>query len=230
VRYNANGRLDQTFSGDGKAYVNFTSAMDYVDEIALNDDGTILAAGIAITNDGGRFALARFEADGDLDSTFSGNGKLTTDFTPRFDGAFGVAIQTDERIVAVGAAGRNIGLARYEPNGDLDATFGGGDGTKVTSFTPAVDSADDVVLSAGGGIFVGGVGGLDRVDSKFAIAAYTPTGRLDDSFSEDGKVMTNMSPRFDWALDIAIDPSDKLVTAGIAANTQKSAVARYETN
>jgi uncharacterized delta-60 repeat protein len=231
VRYNDDGTLDTTFSGDGKAYVNFTGVMDYVDEIALNDDGTILAAGIATGGNGGRFALARFEADGDLDTTFSGDGKLTTDFTPNFDGAFGVVLQGDDKIVAVGAAGRNVGLARYEPDGDLDPTFGANlNGKVVMSFTTQVDSADDVVLRPGGGVFIGGAAGLDRVDSRFGIAAFTASGVLDTSFGGDGKVITNMTERFDWALDVEIDPSTgKLVAGGIGANTQKSALARYET-
>ena len=65
-----------------------------------------------------RFALARYNSDGTLDATFGGDGKVETDFTPRFDGAAGVAIQADGRIVVAGMAnsGRSktrVALARY---------------------------------------------------------------------------------------------------------------------
>jgi uncharacterized delta-60 repeat protein len=230
VRYNGDGSLDTTFSGDGKAFVNFTDFMDHADDLALNDDGTILLAGPAAENGrNGRFALARFEADGDPDPTFSGDGKLTTDLTPGFDAAFGVVIQPDEKIVAVGQGGQRMGLARYGPTGTLDPTFGG-DGIVRTDFSPRGDLADEVALTAGGGIFVAGVAGLGVHDTKFAVALYTATGALDTTFSVDGRVKTNMTPRFDYALDAEIDPSsDKLVVAGIAADGLKSGVARYLT-
>ena len=68
-----------------------------------------------------RFALARFNSDGTLDASFGGDGKVTTDFSAGWDGASGVAIQADGRIVVVGTAGRTkFALARYNSDGTLD--------------------------------------------------------------------------------------------------------------
>jgi hypothetical protein len=64
-----------------------------------------------------RFALARYNTDGTLDTTFSGDGKVTTNFTSGNDFAWGMAIQGgDDKIVAVGRSGGSGGkfaLARY---------------------------------------------------------------------------------------------------------------------
>src|SRR5215510_5411957 len=75
-------------------------------------------------------------APGGLDGTFSANGWVSTDFGTGADVAYDVAISdVDGSIVAVGSVGGSggrFGVARYQPNGTLDTTFGGGDGKVVT--------------------------------------------------------------------------------------------------
>jgi uncharacterized delta-60 repeat protein len=119
ARYDTDGTLDPSFGRDGKAVTNFTSGLDYTEDIAIQStDGKIVAAGTAnYLGPDSTFALARYDTDGTLDTAFSGNGKLTTDFTGGLDGAFSVAIQpADGGIVAVGRAsgsGGRFALARY---------------------------------------------------------------------------------------------------------------------
>lgn len=117
ARYNTNGTLDTTFSGDGKVRTDFGNGLDAAHGVALQANGKIVAAGHANFH---RFALARYNANGTLDSTFGGDGKVATNFTTRDafgdDFANGVAIQADGKIVAVGRAGGGNGrfaLARY---------------------------------------------------------------------------------------------------------------------
>jgi uncharacterized delta-60 repeat protein len=61
ARYRPNGALDRTFSGNGKRMVNFTPGDDWAQDVALQPDGKIVAAGRA-GGAGGQFALARFAA------------------------------------------------------------------------------------------------------------------------------------------------------------------------
>lgn len=97
-------------------------------------DGKVLAVG-RISSD---FGLARFNADGSLDATFSGDGRQTTDFGG-LDGAEGVAVQGDGKIVAVGTGATSFGaagdfaVARYNANGSLDSSFSA-DGKVATDF------------------------------------------------------------------------------------------------
>ena len=112
----AAGDLDTTFSGDGKLTTNFTSRDDFANGLAIQSDGKIVLAGVANCCSNAAFALVRYNTDGTRDATFSGDGKLTTNFTTGIDVAFGVAIQADGKIVAAGRApgsGGRFALARY---------------------------------------------------------------------------------------------------------------------
>src|SRR5206468_80556 len=106
------------------------------------------------------FALARYNANGSLDTTFGTGGKVTTDFAGDDDQAFAVVLQTDGKIVAAGVAktyrGGDFALARYNANGSLDATFGTG-GKVTTDFAGNDDAAHGVVVQADGRIVAAGV-------------------------------------------------------------------------
>src|SRR5215208_3588985 len=139
ARYNPNGSLDKSFSGDGKQTTDF-GGYDGATGVALQGNGKIVAAGY--TADRARaaadFALARYNRNGSLDPTFSGDGKQTTRFADGDDQAYGVAIQADGKIVAAGGGSlysypSNFALARYRSNGSLDPTFSG-DGRRTTDF------------------------------------------------------------------------------------------------
>ena len=137
ARYNPNGSLDTTFSGDGKQRTDFGGAGDQAAGVVLQADGKIVAVGGG--GAGGDFALARYNPNGSLDTSFSGDGKQTTDFGGDDDQAAGVALQSG-KVVAVGfvgctcsVTGQKFVLARYNPNGTLDTSFSG-DGKQTTNF------------------------------------------------------------------------------------------------
>ena len=137
----AGGNLDPTFSHDGKVTTAFAGGAGAW-SVAIQPDGMIVVAGGAV----GKFGLARYDKDGGLDTTFGGNGKVTTDLTGGEDVARGVAVQADGKIVAVGHANfRRFAIVRYNPNGTLDTTFGG-DGVVLTNFTPGSDIAYGVAI------------------------------------------------------------------------------------
>ncbi len=182
ARYNTDGSLDTSFSGDGKQTTGFGGA-DRATEVALQADGKIVAVGFDDEVFNGGFALARYNTDGSLDTSFSGDGKQTTEFGGR-DGANGVALQGDGKIIAVGMGGvdGDFALARYNPNGSLDPSFSG-DGKKTTEFGGS-DRATGVALQADGKIVA--VGFDDEFGGDFALARYNPNGSPDSTFSGDG--------------------------------------------
>jgi uncharacterized delta-60 repeat protein len=107
----AAGDLDPTFSGDGKQTSDFGGCCgaEGAAAVAIQADGKLVAAG---TNDFEfDFALARYNSDGTLDTSFSGDGRRTN--FADFDGASGVALQGDGRIVAAGVGNGDFALARY---------------------------------------------------------------------------------------------------------------------
>jgi uncharacterized delta-60 repeat protein len=229
---NRAGDLDPTFGGDGKVTTNFGSGEE-VRAVAIQADGKIVAAGCITT----AFALARYMPDGTLDSSFGGDGRVTTDLTRRGgDCALGVAIQADGKIVAAGHSGfggpnGKFAVARYEPGGTLDTTFGG-DGRVTTDFTPDADFASRVILQADGKIVVAGQSGVFGTNTMFATARYNPDGALDSTFGDDGRVTTDFTPGDDGANAVAVQADGKIVVAGgagteiLSANTG-FALARY---
>jgi uncharacterized delta-60 repeat protein len=229
LAFAASGDLDVTFSGDGKMMTNFTNAFDGARAVAIQADGkVVVAGGASSTGVSGNFALARYNANGTIDTTFSRNGRVTTNFTPGKDLASAVAIQADGKIVAAGQArgtGRRFAMARYNPNGTLDTTFGV-DGRVTTNFTAGLDSASGVVIQANGKIVAAGTAYADCGCSKFALARYNSDGTLDAAFGGDGKVMTNF--RFGGhANGVALQANGKLVVAGSSSELARFAVARY---
>jgi uncharacterized delta-60 repeat protein len=76
ARYNANGTLDTGFDGDGKVITDMGSSYDYGSSVIQQVDGKLVVAGYSDSNND--FALARYNADGSLDTSFDGDGKVTT--------------------------------------------------------------------------------------------------------------------------------------------------------
>src|SRR5262245_4675492 len=166
VRYNSNGTLDTTFGAGGKVTTTFnappspSSLFAQAFSVAVQPDGRIVAAGYigigaclfnGLEQPCFDFALARYNSNGTLDTTFGTGGKVTTDFADPNDQAESVAVQPDGRIVVAGAAGRftnrgfDFALARYNTNGTLDTTFGTS-GKVTTDFAGANDVPSSVAV------------------------------------------------------------------------------------
>ena len=123
VRYNANGTLDTTFDTDGMVTTSMLGADDGITSLAVQSDGKIVASGYASAGTNHVFAIARYNANGSLDTTFDGDGKVTTAMLAVDSFANAMKIQTDGKIVLAGSAfdGSNYdaALARYNANGSL---------------------------------------------------------------------------------------------------------------
>jgi uncharacterized delta-60 repeat protein len=233
ARYNGDGTLDSTFSADGKVTTNFTSGRDFAAGVAVQADDRIVAAGTANFSGDARLALARYNPDGTLDTTFDGDGKVTTNLTSSFDAIYSVVIQSDGKIVVAGATGSggSFAIARYNTDGTLDTTFSG-DGHVATNFASGYDFADDVTIQADGKIVAAGAANYFGGDPKFALARYNTDGTPDTTFGGDGKVTTNFTGGDDFAFGVAVQPADgKIVAAGRAGGSGGMfALTRYNTD
>jgi len=104
ARYNTNGSSDTSFDGDGMLTTDFGSSGDVAYSGAILSDGKIVVAGYAGNGTDIDFALARYNTNGSLDTSFDGDGKLITAVGTSFSRASSVAIQADDKIVAFGYA------------------------------------------------------------------------------------------------------------------------------
>ena len=236
ARYTTEGVLDPNFGTDGKVITDIgTETLDSATSVAIQLDGKIVVAGVS-DNIGGTnadFALARYTAEGVLDSGFSGDGIVTTDIgIGSLDSATSVAIQSDGKIVVAGYSSsgtdNDFALTRYTVAGALDTTFGT-NGKVITPIGMGNDVAYSVAIQSKGNIVVAGYSNSGIDDDDFALASYTPLGAPDPTFGMNGKVTTPIGAGNDVAYSVAIQPLDgKIVVAGSSDND--FALVRYETD
>ena len=238
ARHNADGTLDLTFGGDGKVTTDITPKNDGANSMTIDGNGRIVAAGIVgLGGSDPKFALVRYNPDGSLDTSFNGDGKVVTNFSRHYDSARAVVIDPNGKIVVAGTVNwgpnPNFGVARYQPDGSLDTSFSG-DGKVTIDVSGRSDNAFETAIQSDGKIVVAGEGGFGRgrTDSKFALVRLTDAGALDESFSTDGKVFTQFTPRFDLAYDVIVDGNNRIVAVGSAGAwvNKRFALARYSPN
>jgi uncharacterized delta-60 repeat protein len=224
VRYQADGSADRSFDGDGVVFTDFGLGGG-AHALAIQPDGKLVAAGSAPIGDprnSGEFAIARYNPDGSLDRSFDGDGRVTTTFTPLTDWATGVAVQPDGKIVVGGYAGYSFSkpnypqrpdyaLARYNPDGTLDASFDG-DGKATASGTTFTG---DLALQADGKILIAGG----------QVARFTRDGSLDSSFGQGGKTTLDLT-----ATALLLQPDGKIIAAGGTPSGGDFALARLLPN
>ena len=241
VRFEANGNPDLTFGTGGKVITDF-GAQDEATSVAIQSDGKIVVAGVTgssvVVAD---FAVARYLSDGQPDGAFGVGGKLTTDFFGSADRANDVAIQSDGKIVAVGAVmdpgfNRFFGVARYNSDGTLDATFSGG-GKVTTAFLEFTEANAVLIQQTDGKIVVAGstfigVPELPFTGWDFALARYHADGTPDAAFGFGGKLTTDAGG-FEQANAVTLQSDGKIVAVGSRADLsdveihQDFALARY---
>ena len=232
----AAGDLDTTFGNDGKVVTDFFGNFDTANDVAVQPDGKIIAAGVAtLLNNFNHFALTRYNSDGSLDPTFGSGGKVITEFPNASDTIQAIALQPDGKIVAAGQSSTVIAgfaLARYNSDGSLDPSFGSGGLVTTNFFDFAI--AEGVAIQPDGKIVVAGnTSPLLSGQLDFAIARYNSDGSLDATFGSGGKVTTDFFGNLDQAADLIITADGKIVVGGTATADGSSfdfAMARYNSN
>lgn len=218
--------VDASFGGDGVTSAAIGAADDQARAIAIQSDGKYVVAGWSDAGGGDTdFAVLRFNADGSLDTSFSGDGKQTTSIAAGTfaDHAYGVAIQPDGKIVVVGSTDNgtkhDFALVRYDTDGSLDTGFAS-DGIQTTSLSELNDDATAIAIQSDGKILASGTSNFSFASSNFsfAIARYDSTGALDSNFGTDGVLAgsfgSDSSHNPSVANAMALQPDGKIVVAG----------------
>jgi uncharacterized delta-60 repeat protein len=207
LRYQGNGAPDTSFGADGRATATFTNFLNSPNDVALQADGKIVVVGNAQSADGtvSEFAVARFNANGTLDSSFGAGGKVTTNFVGVMAGgvsnpADSVLIQADGKILVGGLASQcarcpaQSALARYNASGSLDTTFGSGGMVAVTAIGGITALAED----AAGHIFAlngastaefSAAGALQSQVTPSPITIASSRGGASSVFQADGRYL-----------------------------------------
>jgi len=214
LRYNSNGSLDPTFNTDGLATTDIAVdeyGYDTAYSVVLQPDGKLVAAGDTfVPAPTFFFALARYNANGSADTSFSGDGVVVTNTSPpsgldghRLDT---LLLQPNGKLVAVGTTNladfggetSTIGLVRYNTDGTLDTSFStDGIVTNNTVSGYVRYSVGGAVLQPDGKIVVGADAKLDTLDDNgprdFLAARFNSDGSLDLGFGSGGSAIANFS-------------------------------------
>ena len=227
VRLTAEGAIDPTFGKSGLVSTAFGSGEDIARSLVIRPDGKIILAGY--TDKGGGnydFAVALYNSNGSLDTTFGNRGKVTTsigDPTLAGDYAYKVGLQSDGKIIVSGSSHvggdpysyYDFAVVRYNSNGALDTSFGT-NGKVTTPIGTAGDfgvcqyiQPDDKIL----------VGGWSESNSgvDFSLCRYNSDGSLDSAFGTAGKITTPVGTNWDNARDMTLQPDGKIILAGSIA-------------
>jgi uncharacterized delta-60 repeat protein len=194
----APGSLDTAFGTGGKALTSLGVNGGVPSDSILQSDGDILV--------GGTFGIARFLPDGQLDTTFGSGGFAAVSLPFDGENPSTLAVQPDGKIIWAGTEGNpnfvpggtfQFAVARFNPNGTLDAGFGTNGVATTEFFSPplqgAQEFADAVVVQPDGKILV--AGSARQGQNKFApiqaaIARFDSNGTLDTSFGTAGRVLS----------------------------------------
>jgi uncharacterized delta-60 repeat protein len=229
------GDLDPSF-GSGGVVSHSLGSSEYPDlrGLVVQPDGKIVVAGGSIPGDHG-LLLARYLPDGSPDPSFGDGGYVET-HSKYWAFAAAVALQPDGKLVVTGSSYQGdesvlseFTLARYNPNGSLDASFGSGGITNTPIPEPGAyrdASAEELAVLPGGKILVAGTSYEHTAAGyllRSLLARYTSDGSLDPTFGDGGIVQTSGGE----SADVAVQPDGKIIATGPGP---RIALVRYDTD
>ena len=234
VRYNTDGSLDNSFSGDGKLDLDLGAFGGQNPEaIVLQPDGKIVVGANQVDASGFYFMIVRFNPDGTLDNSFSGDGRAIIDFEgAQFEDLKAIALQSDGKIVAAGAMrfttsmSMDVAVGRLNADGTPDNSFSG-DGKVVTDLG-GDESVWDVATTPDGKIVVGGTY-QQALNVNVMLVKYNSDGTLDQSFNGSGWVNNSITGNCE-ARAIDLLPDGKIVVGGTFLSGIRYLVAKYTPN
>jgi uncharacterized delta-60 repeat protein len=214
-RLKNNGSLDSTFQGTGILTFGFGLTYEFCDALQIDNQDRILLGG----SSNGDLVLARLLPDGDLDSTFSSDGKVKVSFgIGNGSKAHKILIQNDGKILAIGeaygGANFNFAAARFLANGNVDSTFGV-NGLITHDLNGFNDFGYDALLLSDGKILIGGSANNSDGNSAFAWIRLQTDGTLDTEFAINGKLIYNINSNYNEVVEaMELHPNGKIISAG----------------
>jgi len=214
VRYHGDGSLDTSFGGGDGIVI---AAASHSGSVVQQTDGKWVVVGTTgLDGSNWNIALSRYNADGTTDTTFGGgDGTVTTDFAGGHDLAFSVVQQADGKLIVAGSSETDfehwdLALARFNPDGTLDTTFGGGDGMVASDLGGGFDAGFDLIEQSDGEVVVVGVtSDFEGYYGQYIVARYQADGTL-GKVTRGGSFF-NVGATY-WQAD-AIEQTDGMIVA-----------------
>jgi uncharacterized delta-60 repeat protein len=236
IRYESNGEVDTDFGVDGIAITSIRDE-DEAQEIVILPDGRIILGGFAAVMATGDYAMVRYLPDGTEDKSFGTGGKVVTDLAGIGNSDFETCMLVDQngKILLAGAAnynffgaGSDLGVVRYDSEGNLDPGFGIG-GIYILNLG-GVEEIQDMVQQPDGKYLLAGKTDAIGVINKWLLVRIVEEGGLDTIFGNHGLVVTNMPGNLnEEAVAIELQKDSRIVMGGFPGDFSQAdfTLARY---
>lgn len=225
LRLNSDGTFDNAFGIAGIKVVSMTTSFDSLATVSVQTDGRIIAAGNAATQPGitPNFGIIRLLPNGDLDSTFDGDGIKIHAIATLGSGIIDLIVHPDGRFTVAGSVRNSLNydlvVARYLFSGLPDTTFSS-DGIATIQFGSGDDRASDLVLLPNDQIIVSGYFQNSEGRLESGLAKLSSNGTLDNTFGSMGKVAFNFGvDSSSVTTSLVSQKNGKLIVAGYLAGT-----------
>jgi len=213
ARFNADGSLDKSFGLGGVARTDVSGGgADVAYGVIVGANGKITVVGSTVEGFETEIGVVRYNPNGSLDTTFSGDGIRSTGYAGREDVAYDVLIDAAGKLVLAGASGSDFLLARLNTNGTNDTTFNG-DGLDLAGFG-GVEAARGVALLPNGQIVASGFTRNGVGGSDFAAVLYGTNGLRVSGFGDDGKRKVDIGGANDVGWGVAVDSVGRILLGG----------------
>jgi uncharacterized delta-60 repeat protein len=209
--------LDASFGNNGRVIADFGNNTDGIAAV-LQLDGKILVTGSTRDTTSVHFALARFNSNGSVDTSFGTNGLVSAQLG---DWSYGenLALQADGKVIVLAQVwwtGYNcdIALVRYNNDGSLDSTFGN-NGIVIADLGKDEVAFGITTLPDGKIVVAGERSNMmsEERNADFLLLRYNNDGSLDTTFDTDGIVITDFGGD-EYGADIVLLPDEKFVILG----------------
>jgi uncharacterized delta-60 repeat protein len=224
TRYDSIGNVDSSFGTNGKTFSTFLSNNCSAEDVLIQPDGKLLVSGTTW----GSVGIARYKANGLLDSLFGTNGFVYTSHAATWDQSTkAIALQSDGKILLAGYSSVSsvdcfMVITRYNSSGVLDNTFGVGG--IITKYVTSYSKPSGIAIQTDGKIVISGTS-YNGTNNDICLLRYDTNGSIDNSFGTNGVVISNISSDNDEANAIEIQPDGNILICGKSGNN--FIVARY---
>ena len=230
ARFNTNGTLDGSFGSGGVATFNL-GHYSVANAIVIDNSGRIVFGGSQRANNQSTvFIAGRLNSNGSPDSSFGSGGAFQQQFAngAAVSAAYGVAVQSDNKLVLSGVAGdASLGstalFVRLTSGGSLDGSFGSGGVTKIPAAANGNQCCDEARSPGAYSVVVSGgeIVGAGMYDSfgfgRFALWGLNGNGSVDSGFGSGGRFLGPQSNTNVQGMGLAVDSGGDLVVDGFSS-------------